>query len=227
MTTTTRFPSTVLVCSKPYTVAYVLKPGDVPHSGRGSLHGEVDVYHRSIHVLWKPGMHTDALHTLLHELLHAITFELSLEAGEAADWEAEVNRVATGLVDLLLRNHWLADDPWKIGFYGDKPDVNSPTIAGRVYTVEWYDDAEEVEPDTGEAMTAWCCTTTKVIRLFRHDSAVNRQHLFLRECVRCLTYEMRLGAFEGRAHELGLLCGAVADTLLRNGWVVELEAGDP
>jgi hypothetical protein len=101
-------PKQIIILGHLYIVKYCQKPSDVDMNGRDSLWGQVDYWSRTIRI-WDDGhrrKNHDVLHTLWHEIIHAIVSELKLNNRRLREDQA-VDLLALGIADVLARNGWL------------------------------------------------------------------------------------------------------------------------
>lgn len=101
-------PDSVNIFGKRYTITYHDRPSDVDHDGRKAVWGQLDHWKHSIRVYAPPEFENGEIwDTILHEVLHALTFELKLEI---KDDENIIGLLAMGLADVLHRNKWMKED---------------------------------------------------------------------------------------------------------------------
>ena len=98
-------PQNVNIFGKQYSIVYYDKPSDVDIYGRKSLWGQVDYWTHTIRIYAPVGFSIGEIwDTIIHEVLHAIANELKLKINEDND---QIDLLALGLSDVLLRNGWL------------------------------------------------------------------------------------------------------------------------
>lgn len=99
-------PDKVNILGKVYSVSYVDSPSEVDLYKRESLWGQTDYWTQSIRVYDNGRSEEEILHTLLHEILHVICWALKLRLNDEPNHD-ELDLVALGLTDVILRNEWL------------------------------------------------------------------------------------------------------------------------
>ena len=82
--TESKLPKSVNVGGIVYKVIYVEKASDTDVEGRQAIWGQIDYWTRTIRILQKNRTKDDILHTLFHEIIHAISqeYQLGLEEKE-------------------------------------------------------------------------------------------------------------------------------------------------
>lgn len=108
-------PTSLNILGKVYSIQYVDKPSDVDIFKRDSLWGQVDYWTRSIRIYDDGRNSEDLLHTLLHEIIHVLTFELKLasliiDKSKGQHNEDDIDLLALGLADVLTRNNLLTQE---------------------------------------------------------------------------------------------------------------------
>jgi len=100
-------PDSVCILGKMYTIEYKDKPSDVDIFKRSSIWGQCDFWTHSIRI-YDCKENEDVWHTIMHEIAHAIVFELKLKTLDPANDEAhdDLDLLMLGLVDTLTRNGW-------------------------------------------------------------------------------------------------------------------------
>ena len=102
-------PESVNILGIVYTSEYVAKPYEVDIFKRDSLSGQLDYWTRTIRI-FDDGkrQHADTWQTIMHEVLHGLANALDLDSLDQNDEEKhkELDRLALGLVDVLMRNNW-------------------------------------------------------------------------------------------------------------------------
>jgi hypothetical protein len=83
-------------------------PADVDIAKRQSLWGQIDYWTRTIRIYDNDSKSEDILQTLLHEILHGIANQLHLKALSDIANHDELDILALALVDVLVRNGWMA-----------------------------------------------------------------------------------------------------------------------
>jgi len=101
-------PTTVNVLGAEYAITYVSKPSEVDIHGRESMWGQCDYWTRTIRIFNRNRADADVWQTIIHELLHAIGYELKLRINKDENHD-ELDLLATGLRDVFVRNKWLRD----------------------------------------------------------------------------------------------------------------------
>lgn len=101
-------PTNVNILGKEYTIEYCDKPSDVDIYKQKSLWGQLDPWTRSIRIYSTNRTDDDIFHTILHEIIHAITIQLHIDTIlDASDEDNIIDLLALGLADALLRNGWM------------------------------------------------------------------------------------------------------------------------
>ena len=104
-------PAQVIILGLPYTIAYVDNPAEVDIHQRKSLWGQIDYWTRTIRIYDKNLRPEILWQVIWHEIIHGIVGELHLEWPKESEHEkedADVDRLATAISDILIRNGWLA-----------------------------------------------------------------------------------------------------------------------
>ncbi len=102
------FPTSVNIGGMIYSVNYVEKASDSDIEGRVALWGQIDYWTRSIRIYITNRTKEDIMHTLLHEILHAISqqFKLNLEdreiPGDEGDKDSAEESSFVDIFSLLL-----------------------------------------------------------------------------------------------------------------------------
>lgn len=87
-----------------YKIKYFSKPSDVDHNGRNACFGQVDFWTRTIR-LYDKQTKEELFQTLMHEVIHAITYHLHIDdITKSPREETIVDLLATGLKDVFTRN---------------------------------------------------------------------------------------------------------------------------
>ncbi len=112
-----KLPKTIEVGGLVYKITYTDKPSDTDAEGRQTMWGQIDYWDRSIRIYIKNRTKEDIYHTLLHEIIHAISqqYQLGLEEKEITMTDNESNDKESSFVDIfslllfdtLKRNDWL------------------------------------------------------------------------------------------------------------------------
>lgn len=101
-------PTSVNILGKMYQITYVDKPSEVDLYKRESLWGQIDYWTRTIRIYDNKSPIENTIHTLFHEILHAIVEELKLKKWNDKDeGHNDMDVVALALTDVLMRNGWL------------------------------------------------------------------------------------------------------------------------
>ena len=105
----TEIPKTVNILGVEYKIEYCDNPAEVDLYKRQSLWGQIDYWTRTIRVYRKDRTAEDIWQTLFHEIIHGIVAALHLKSLKADDDKNhdELDVLALGLTDVLLRNKWL------------------------------------------------------------------------------------------------------------------------
>lgn len=101
-----KLPSFINICGVDYTITYCDKPSDVDIAQRDSLWGQIDYWTRTIRIYKNSRPEEDVIHTILHEVWHAINEELHFDL----DNKENHNKSDTCLkllTDVLYRNKWI------------------------------------------------------------------------------------------------------------------------
>lgn len=113
---TSKFPISVNVGGIIYKIIYTDKSSDTDVEGRQAIWGQIDYWTRTIRILQKNRTKDDILHTLFHEIIHAISqeYQLGLEEKEiniknkGDDSESSfIDVFSLILFDTLTRNNFL------------------------------------------------------------------------------------------------------------------------
>ena len=99
-------PEKVNILGVEYSITYVDKPSEVDIYHRESLWGQVDYWTRTIRIYDKDRPVEDIFHSIMHEILHAITEELKLDMRKAEQHD-DLDILAIALTDVLFRNGWI------------------------------------------------------------------------------------------------------------------------
>ena len=112
MTGETVKPDSVNILGKIYQITYCDKPSDVDIFRRESIWGQVDYWTHTIRIYNGAEYSESVIHTLLHEILHVITWELDIKSIDSKDDDGhdQLDRLALALADFLNRNKWLKTD---------------------------------------------------------------------------------------------------------------------
>jgi len=102
---TETMPREMIVLGIPYQIEYCDNPADVDREKQEARWGEVDYWTRTIRIYEGKRPLTDIWRTLFHELLHAIDQQLHLEL--FVKREDQMDSLALGILDTLVRNGWL------------------------------------------------------------------------------------------------------------------------
>lgn len=100
-------PERVNILGITYQVQYVESPSEVDIFKRESLWGQCDYWTRTIRVYRNSRPVEDIWQTLWHEILHAVALELKLKALRDEANHDELDVLALGIADVLIRNGWL------------------------------------------------------------------------------------------------------------------------
>jgi hypothetical protein len=101
-------PKTVNICGITYSVTYVDRPSDVDVQKRYSLLGQTDYWTRTIRIYDDGKLSSAHLwQVLLHEILHAIGYDLHIEMLRDEKNHDQLDLIATALMDTFVRNGWL------------------------------------------------------------------------------------------------------------------------
>jgi hypothetical protein len=100
-----KLPEKVNICGISYKIAYVDRPSEVDIHKRESLWGQIDYWTRTIRIYDNDQPVEDVFGTILHEVLHGLTSALNLKEFEKNHDDLDV--LALGLADVLIRNGWL------------------------------------------------------------------------------------------------------------------------
>lgn len=107
-------PESVKIAGIVYRIAYHDKLNDVDLFGREPLLGQVDFLTRTIRIYKADRSWDDILHTILHEVVHAILAQLHITATDGEDLcenERVVDLLATGLTLFLQDNSFALSSP--------------------------------------------------------------------------------------------------------------------
>jgi hypothetical protein len=100
-------PKKVNICGIKHEITYVDKPSEVDLYKRESLWGQIDHWTRTIRVYDNGQPVEDVFETILHEILHGLTSALNLKEFSKEENHDELDVLALGLADTLIRNGWL------------------------------------------------------------------------------------------------------------------------
>lgn len=95
-------PTVVNILGVPYRITYHINALDVDIDGDKALFGQICFRSRTIRILDNGRPAEDVFRTLLHEIIHGITDGLGVPLKEA-----DLDRIATGMADVLVRNEWI------------------------------------------------------------------------------------------------------------------------
>lgn len=212
------YPESQIILSKRYAITYLKDGASVPSDGkrRAVMIGEIDSWTWDIRVLDR-GYILDRFQTVLHEDVHALTYELNLTALATPDMDDVVDRMAAGTVDMLVRNRWVGET-WREK--KGEPEMVWPVVAGRKYEVIWVEDEAKVDPYEDQPCVSWSSPVLKIVRLYKTPVVDNLLFTLVRECLTCLTWELRQAeVWKGKEEERSLLVSGLADLLVVNEWV--------
>jgi hypothetical protein len=100
-------PGSVNILGTVYHIQYVDKPSDVDIYKRESLWGQIDYWTCTIRVYDNGRPLTEVLETIMHEVLHGLAASLHLKAMSDCANHDELDLIALGISDVLVRNEWL------------------------------------------------------------------------------------------------------------------------
>jgi len=102
-------PKTVNILGIKYTIEYCDNPADVDINKREAFWGQIDYWTRTIRIYRKDLAPEDIWQNLFHEIIHGIVAALHLKSLKADDDKNhdELDLLALGLTDVLIRNEWL------------------------------------------------------------------------------------------------------------------------
>lgn len=108
-------PNEINIVGVVYRVEYCDRPSEVDVFKRQSLWGQIDYWTRTIRVYDAGRQSADLWQTIMHEILHGLAEHLHLtclgKGGAPEDSvHDELDRLATGLVDVFARNGWAFAD---------------------------------------------------------------------------------------------------------------------
>lgn len=95
-------PKSINVGGIIYKILYVDKASDTDIEGRQAIWGQIDYWTRTIRIYQKNRSKEDIFHTLLHEIIHAISeqFRLNLEDKQVPGNE-EIGDAETSFIDVF------------------------------------------------------------------------------------------------------------------------------
>jgi len=102
-----RKPNSVNILGINYTIQYVANPAEVDMYKRESLWGQIDFWTRSIRIYDNGRSMEDILQTIFHEVIHGIVCDLHMKAFNSNTDHEEIDLLALGLTDVLVRNGWI------------------------------------------------------------------------------------------------------------------------
>lgn len=110
-------PTSIVILGHKYEISYLENVADVDIYRREALFGQMDPWTRTIRIYVKDRKETDIIQTLIHEILHGIEDVLKLKCfkDDRGNESEELDLLASGLMDTLLRNHLLwfdSEDNW-------------------------------------------------------------------------------------------------------------------
>lgn len=99
-----KLPNELYIVGKKYKIIYCDKPSEVDYKKREALWGQIDYWSRTIRV-YKGAETTveDVLHTLMHEVIHAVTDHLKIRFDDDKE-EDIVDLLALGITNVLIDN---------------------------------------------------------------------------------------------------------------------------
>lgn len=95
-------PDTVNILGREYSITYVKNPSEVDIHNRRSIWGQIDYWTRSIRIYTDGRNSHDIWETLLHEIIHGISTDLSLDLDEDT-----ICSLSVVLADTLIRNEFI------------------------------------------------------------------------------------------------------------------------
>ena len=100
-------PKTVNILGIKYTIEYCDNPVEVDINKRESFWGQIDFWTRTIRIYRQDRPVEDIWQTLFHEIIHGLVERLHMKALQDNKDDDEVDLLAMGLTDVLIRNEWL------------------------------------------------------------------------------------------------------------------------
>jgi hypothetical protein len=103
-------PESVIIFGKKYKIEYVKNASEVDIFKRESLWGQVDFWTCTIRVFDSNRDTIDIFETIVHEMLHAISFDLKIkDSNNKLIYTNEdiISLLAMGLADTFTRNGWV------------------------------------------------------------------------------------------------------------------------
>lgn len=100
-------PKNVNILGKVYTIEYVEKPMKEEETDDHVALGRISYVDRKIFIYDRNRGLTDLWDTILHEVLHGVVTEMVIRSFESDETHDDLDRLAIGLSDTLIRNGWL------------------------------------------------------------------------------------------------------------------------
>ena len=97
-------PSKLNILGIEYNIEYLDNPSEVDTQKRVALWGYMDPWIRTIRVYKRDRSFQDIFQTLMHEVIHAIAEQLSLNVLDEEDNHPVIDQLAVALSDFLFRN---------------------------------------------------------------------------------------------------------------------------
>lgn len=102
-------PTKVNILGKTYKIIYCNTPEEVDADGKEPLCGQIDYVKKHIRVYNFKESNADLWHTILHEIIHGISYDLKIKALDGDHNDDTVDILALALMDVLFRNKWLKE----------------------------------------------------------------------------------------------------------------------